>query len=511
MGGYIYGYVDLTDSNDTFNNDGEWYTGGTSFFGGGYDVLNNTGTSIVAAFDSDVSEDTVFDSLEVLNNSGLISLSDETTGNGATNMDTLTVDGDFIGTGASRLELDVFVDADPTGVADMLIVNGSTSGSTVIAVTNTNPADGGINTTGIILVDVNDAETASESDFTLEGGFVEAGAVDYRLFFDDATNNFILAGVDGNEVYEPVNFLAGGQSIWYITAQSWLQHELISDLADKPTGAWANILYEAGAFEVAQVAELGSLTTEVDNSYHQGTFAALIGYDWALNGLTTAPGTIEVGAMAGYISSTMSFDNTETTGTFTGYTLGARASYVSDVFRVEGLVKQDVLDLAIDMPTIDASADTTVRSLGAEVEAGYLVYDNGAYKIEAVGNVAHVRTTIDDFSIDTLDVSFGDGVSTRAAIGFNLSTEFQSASGMTYAPTFTAKLWNEFEDQNTATIATGLDTLEFDAGFTGMFVEVGAGLEFWNTSGFTGFASGNVQTNGDFFTIKGQLGVNYEF
>ena len=51
--GAIIGFIDLTDSNDTLNNAGDFVVIGTSNFGGGVDVVNNLAGGVVSSTNGD--------------------------------------------------------------------------------------------------------------------------------------------------------------------------------------------------------------------------------------------------------------------------------------------------------------------------------------------------------------------------------------------------------------------------------------------------------------------------
>ena len=116
--GTIIGGLAFTADNDTFNNGGIYSALETTDFGGGTDVFNNLAGGRLRA-----SGATALASLESFSNSGAIDLQ-----NGAAG-DSLTISGDFSGSGGSSLLLDASAE-----MADRLAVGGQATGTTLIYV-----------------------------------------------------------------------------------------------------------------------------------------------------------------------------------------------------------------------------------------------------------------------------------------------------------------------------------------------------------------------------------------
>ncbi len=169
--GAVNGFLNLTINADTVNNNGIFRATGTSDFGLGADLFNNANTIFA------LGGATNFIGLETLNNSGTISLSDGTAN------DTLTVSGNYVGTGGT-LVLDTVLGNDAS-LTDRFVVAGNTSGSTGIVVNNAGGLGAQTTGDGIMVVDV--AGVSAANAFSLSNSVV-AGAFNYTLFQNGIVN-----------------------------------------------------------------------------------------------------------------------------------------------------------------------------------------------------------------------------------------------------------------------------------------------------------------------------------
>jgi len=153
--GLITGFVDLTGSGDTFRNmaGGEFNASKTSDFGGGGDLfVNENGSTLRTADDFFASETTKFIGLERFENKGLITMVDSKAGDEFRLSNTPGgTDLSFVGSGNSTLAIDTFLGG-PGSKSDVLIVEGSASGRTRIAVNNTNQSSARYHPVGIPVV-----------------------------------------------------------------------------------------------------------------------------------------------------------------------------------------------------------------------------------------------------------------------------------------------------------------------------------------------------------------------
>lgn len=111
-----------------------------------------------------------------LNNAGLI---DMTTGSSSAT-DSLTVNGNYIGTGG-RLALQTVLGADNSASDKLVVSQGTLQGTTAISITNLGGAGALTVQDGIAVVQATQGATSSVGAFSLAGP-VSAGAFDYQLF-----------------------------------------------------------------------------------------------------------------------------------------------------------------------------------------------------------------------------------------------------------------------------------------------------------------------------------------
>lgn len=165
-------------------------------FGGTAGDVNNRGTLTIGALDTSASAGQTFTIGQNLSNSGVINVSAP----GATTAgNTLHVAGDYAGNGGT-LNLNTQLGGD-NSLTDKLVVDGNTSGTTQVAVTNVG-GSGAKTLNGIEVVTVGGN---SAGEFTQKGRIV-AGAYDYTLARGQGGNagNWYLTN-NGETPVDPVN------------------------------------------------------------------------------------------------------------------------------------------------------------------------------------------------------------------------------------------------------------------------------------------------------------------
>lgn len=311
--GEIVGRIDLTDANDVFNNAGSFRPVGTSAFGGGTDVLNNTGSIVVNPGGASPVAVT-FTGLETTNNSGLIDMRNGTVG------DSLTVSGNFVGSGASTLGVDV-----GTTTADKLIVGGAATGSTAVVVAGLN---GGFVNNAVV---VDAGAGTSASAFTLANGSV--GIVDYSLVYNPTSNDFAVYGLPGQGAISPLLLIDGARQLTYRSSDAVSSH-----LDGNRTGK---------AFWM----DAYGLTDQRKGSYATTAFGQTVGY--SLNNrqdffgiqagvdlLGTEDGTV-LGITGGYGSSQLNVDAGAARVRYDSFNAGVYGRAIAGPLRIEGLAKYE--------------------------------------------------------------------------------------------------------------------------------------------------------------------------
>ncbi|MFK8250858.1 hypothetical protein [Ancylobacter terrae] len=479
--------------------------------------------------------------------------------------------GTFEGVGNSRLAVDTFLGA-PGSTSDKLVIGGydvdgnpltgyqTTFGQTKILVNDVNAGAGAFNLDGILVVDVQNGLTYGKYDPGHTANFVIdpdswnydskfGGVIDKGLFFydivvkdtPDGGEGHYLVGVPDGEVFELPKFVTGAQSIWHETAGVWLdrQVDLRSYLLNPTPGPTTTIVTKDSGIVKAPVAvapesitpgvwakAIGSWGSRDSNdsfsafggkyqfntSYDQDTYGFIAGADF---GKTDGETAYLFGVLAGYVTSQLDFDNSPTSGDYSGATVGAYATYINKGFFIDALFKADLLDLDYSAPTLYGYNGETVdsTSIGFTIDTGYRFAWGDKAFFEPVATLAYVQTDIDNLvGIDDAIVNFGDGDSLRGSLGARVGGKVYETETYWLEASAVGRFWYEFEGNNTATVLNpGLPFQAFDD-FGGGFGEVGGYLNwFGKQNGWNGFVNANVKFGNDYTAGTGQAGIRYQW
>jgi len=474
--GLIIGRIETGGIADKLDNDGTWTTRGTSNFGAGADVVNNN-QKIAVGTNSAVAETGRFESLETLNNAGKILLADQV-GGAANISDRLETSGNYVGLSGAELHVDAFLGG--TGsLSDVLAVGGNTSGVTTIMLNDINLGPGGFNPTGILVVDV--AGIADEGDFVLANGPIDKGLFVYDLVFnnvDQANDQFRLVSSADEEVFETLATVASSQEIWRDTANAWEGRQqvlrdriadrvFVSAVADPPLPG------EVAAESSLWFQALGSWTDRnarisgFDLDYSQSVYGFVAGADAGISlGDDT---TFVLGVLAGYVDSSLDFDQSSTSIKTEGATLGVYASFLTGGFFANILLKADVLDLDYSAPSLAPANDhddTDVASLGGRADIGFRF--GGSLFVEPMLSLDAISTRIDKFSIGGSDIDPGTNDSIRGGAALRLGVDAE-----VIRTSVTGRVWDVFESDNEIDIiSTGPVLAITDDTLEGIYGEV---------------------------------------
>jgi hypothetical protein len=241
--------------------------------------------------------------------------------------------------------------------------------------------------------------------------------------------------------------------------------------------------------------------------YNQTTRAFIGGVDVSLapdaNG-----GTLTFGALLGVVDSTVDYDVTGNRAELTGPTYGLHVAYKTDMLRADLMLKRDDLDLEYTVFGLgEEPGRADAVSTGVSLEVGYKIHQTEQVTIEAVGNLSHVVTEIDSFTVGASTFDFGDGDTTRGAIGLTFRGNYTMGS-MNMTPSATVKYWNVFDGG----YSSAIDATAFSYDNTGGYLEASATLEFNDPdSGWSGFVTGSGFVGEDRSGLRAQLGVNLDW
>jgi outer membrane autotransporter protein len=453
--------------------------GGALDAGDAFALTGNLTVNAGSTFDGTGAGAGVYSISGNLANNGLVTTKDGVVG------DTITVAGNYSGTGVLSVDINTATDT-----IDTLVIAGDvTGGPTTVVVNNLSPLGASGNALTVIAV----GGTSAAGDFVLDGGSLTAGAFDYNLAHQGS--NFVLASAVNSTgaVYQAVPMVMNGffnnlptleqrvgQRQWAGTnvargelqpsTGGWLRQRGDGLKASTTTGiatksnSWglqAGIDYDVeaggdGLWVLGVTGQYGKLNSSVTNALGSGSIDAE-GFD--LGATATWYGTkgtyVDLQAQANWISSDMSSSaaGTLASGELSkAYALSAEVGHRFELNQNTTLVPQAQLTLgklhgasftdsagnAVDL----GNNNSTVGRLGLAYE-----YENNdrtdgnRAKAYVIGNILH------DFSTD----------STVRVAGADLST---SASGAT---------WGEIGLGGSVTVDANKTTVYGEASYRGAF------------------------------------------
>jgi hypothetical protein len=550
---------------------GSIHTTGVTTFSGGNDTLSNAGLLATAgattydfAGDTAVAPRDVFNNsgklvngettgastftatgLETFNNSGSVyfgSLDGGTTSDGQTN-DRIVMTGTgggtaFVGSGASTLFMDASLgvatqtNCAAASVADCLSLPGGTvTGSTKIRVNNTNTGPGGLNTTGIVLVDATGGSIApgsltldpASANYVVRGG---AGAIDTGFFFYRlaplGTTQSALVSAPDNEAFEFTQMGAAATDTWYATTGAWFdrQADVRNTLggleAGSHPGIWLKVVGDFASRNESQTYTFGGTPFTYDLGYKQNT-AALIGGVDLLGGSDGGKAWL-VGVDLGYVDSDVNFRASSTRVSMSGTVLGVYGSWINGPWYLDATVNGNFLDMRDSLPSIPGTAlipnpvtaSGKVRSIGGQIEIGWRMPMSENSWWEPTASLAYVTTRFDNLTVPGGSVAFDDVKSLRGSLGLRASTLMTYAT-FSVQPTVYVKVWDEWKGDSRSTLNNPGAAVVGQDSFQGTFADVGGQVNVFSSGGLTAFVQGGYKWNSDYKDTTISAGFHYRF
>jgi outer membrane autotransporter protein len=503
--GLITGFVDLTDSADTFRNmaGGVFNASRTSDFGGGSDVFSNeNGATLRAADDFNRSEETTFIGLERFENKGLITMVDGDPDDvlrlsntpGATNLS-------FFGAGASStLAIDTFLGG-PGSTSDVLIIEGSTSGRTLLTVNNTNQSSARYDPVGIPVVFVDGNVDAN--DFYLEKP-IDAGFFDYDLFFVPTGSGFFeLKNHTGGGAHVLPQVITVIHDTFHNSTQTWFDQS--TDL--RALLARGNLCDDPGhAQDVVRCQELYNFTPgvwargagswfEIDDTattkangrtYHHDLKRDLdvwqieSGIDFGKRDVLADGDILVLGLLGGAVESTLNYETLVRRFQISSLEAGAYATYLRGGLFVDTLFKTFFSEIdTSEVRGFPDSLDST--TYGFRTDTGYRFggFQPGPF-IEPLATIAVSWTHIDDFSRDGNAIDFDDDEDVRGRLGLRMGTSSQVWEGTTMEPFIVGSLWGNLSGDHNATLTSTGRTFKLVDESDDVWGEISGGVNFFN-------------------------------
>ena len=378
-------------------------------------------------------------------NSGAIDLMD-----GLAN-DTLTIAGDYAGSGGASLLLDVDDD-----VADLLVIGGAASGTTTI---DANLIGSGILIPGgVLLVD---AGTSTADAFVI--GNVTGNTsplLDYGL--NQVGGDYFLVGSINEAGFAPLPVALIAGEMWYQSAETvWAQAKLPND-GTRRSAFWGQVYAgsdKAGGNDSQIVAGIDSV---VDNRVQTDRYGFQIGAGIALGGM----GSVGVTGGLERADSDGNASSYETRG----WNIGAYGMFGGTIgFHGSFLVKHDRFDIDLGNNLFDG-IDQDARSNGVDGAVGYRFGGSGGPSFDFSAGLSHVRTRIDDFSLGGLTYDYDRFTSTRGRIGGRVTGNGPMSLFLD------GRVYHEFSGDGDVRLADGIDTYRLRADGRGTWARIEAGI-----------------------------------
>lgn len=345
---------------------------------------------------------------------------------------TLVLTGDHIGTGR-LLEIQTAL-GDDNSVTGRLVVNGNTSGTTDVKVTNIGGV-GGVTTTGIRIIEVGGT---SAGTFNLSGDIVHngeqaviGGAYLYGLYQDVDDGDWHLRNIiDDGPVFQPaapvIEAYVGAALQAFNTTESLLQRIGNRTMSDG-NGLWGRI--EAGRVSIAPDSSTGA-------GYDVTTWQLQAGFDGVLSQSDAGTLVAGVNAQFGIISADISSASGRGSVASNGYGLGATLTWYGDEgFYLDGQGKLTWFDSTLDSETLGTTIVSGNAGFGyaLSLEAGQEVALGDNWSVTPQAQLAYSAVDFNEFVSygSTVALQSGDSLLGRLGLLVDHESEWQDAAGET--------------------------------------------------------------------------------
>lgn len=442
--GSITGRVVLTPGNDVINNGGTFNVVGTSDFGAGVDVFNNLAGGII----SSTAGAGVLANCETVNNAGTITMI-----NGAAN-NTLTLCGNYVGTGSANLGVDVGTGPGGALTSDQLIILGNASGSTKVNLALL-PSSLIIETADVLVVDTG---TSTANAFTLGttnntnpllAFALEQRGQDYYL-----TNSLTAAA------FQPLSLAAGALDLWYQSAD-----EVISQtrLPFNPDGwaIWGQVYASRDKFDGNNDTQtINGIDYDISLRNRNRRYGAQAGVDFGFGGG-------RVGVTGGYETNRVS---SAADLKLKGYNIGVYGQFGGELgFHGEGLFKYDRYKIDVRNGAF-AGDNSHGRSTGVDGAIGYRFPVGGIPSIDLNAGLSHVWTKLGGIDAFGFNYDYDKITSTRGRAGV------RAVFGSSWRPYVDATVFHEFNGKANVTLFDGANNYDLGYSAKGTWVRLEGGI-----------------------------------
>lgn len=476
--GSLHSNILLTSGNDRINNSGEFLADADPDFGAGNDVFHNTGTVSISRLNA---RTRTFVGLERFENAGLIDLRSGAAG------DVLILPGSYVGSGDSRLALDVTDTA-----ADQLVVGGSATGNTVVLVDL--PATGAASfNSGTTLVRAGAGSSADA--FDLEGGARNAGLVRYEIVYDPQDFSYSLTAAPSDAAYRTLNYVEGARNLWLksadvVSGQLRARRDALWAFGGgDPAGKlWVQMHGSVESRDTTRAVDTFGQVRGVNTGFRQDYYGGQIGFDFS--GGAGERGGFAVGVTGGYINSSQNFRGAADRIDYDVVNAGVYASYSSGNLFANALGKYDYYWAKANSPLGEFRQKFKGDSYGARGEVG-MRFGGDSFFVEPAASLSYVKTSFDDFTTQGVAVDFNSDDGLRGRAGARVGGQFALGAGPIMAFYLGGNYVHEFQGEDRVTISSGGEALRFANRSLDDYGEGILGFTIGQTDGVSGFIEGS--------------------
>lgn len=508
--GTINGAVALGGGGSLINNSGTFNALGTSSFGPG-DRFNNTGLVAVGAA-SLVPTSATFAGLGTFDNTGTISMQNGHAG------DTLTLGGNYVGSGNALLTLD----AAPGAVinADRLIVGGSATGFTsvnVVLPTGSQP----LFNTGTVIVQTGAGSSATA--FGITAATANVGLVRYDMAYNPLAATYSLVAVPSDAAYNMLIYGTAERNLWNksadaVTAQMQSRRDSLWSLGGTAPTAKLWVTMGGSIDKVDGSRDFGQAGQPhlTNTGYTQDYFGGQMGL--GLSGGVSTRGGFALGVTGGYINSRAKFGGTADRIDFDAVNGGVYASFTSGNLFMNALGKYDYYWTKATSFGGGYEMKTKGSAYGARGEVG-LRFGDDSFFMEPLAQISYVHTSLNPFNVQGTNVSFDGRSGLRGKAGARIGgvTTIGSEAKMSFYAG--ANYVHDFKDEGEATFANSGGTFTAMRGRMPDYGEAVVGLTIASNQSVSGFMEANYTRSfktgtGDNAKLEGagaRVGINFKF
>ncbi|BAQ16341.1 autotransporter outer membrane beta-barrel domain-containing protein [Methyloceanibacter caenitepidi] len=501
--GLITGFVDLTNSSDTFTNmsGGEFNASGTSRFRDGSDLFVNQAGGTLRTADSAASESTRITGLERFQNKGLITLVDGKIGDSFTMSNTPGgTDLRFRGSGKSTLGVDAFLGG-PGSKSDTLTVEGTTTGRTRLLVNNVNPGPGQLNRQGIPVVFVDGNVNAA--NFYLEKP-IDAGFFDYDLVFTPTgSGRFDLKSHAGGGSHILPHVITATHEVFHQSTETWFDQSVdlrallargsvCDDISDPQERIRCQDIYDLvpavwarGGGTWLNLDDNG--TTKANGRTYRYDLGRTLdiwqvesGVDFGKENILSPDDMLVFGLLGGAVESSLEYAAIARSFQISTLEAGAYATYLRGGFFLDTLFKA-FFGTVEPTAAVEYPETLDTQTYGLRMDSGYRFggLKDGPF-VEPLGTIAISWTHVDDFSHQGNAVDFGDDEQVRGRLGLRVGTSSQIWEGTTFEPFVTGSFWGVLSGEHSATLTSRGTDFVFTDKPDEVWGEVSGGVNFFN-------------------------------